>query len=71
MYIVLFYKLCEVIIVIYFIIRFFNDRVFLRLKKMINCFWIICKVREKWVINWVIFFLFEFILKLGNIFVLF
>lgn len=56
MYIVLFYKLCEVIIVIYFIICFFNDRVFLRLKKMISCYWIICKVREKWVINGVIFF---------------
>lgn len=61
MYIVLFYKLCEVIIVIYFIICFFNDRVFLRLKNMISCYWIICywiicKVREKWVINGVIFF---------------
>lgn len=48
MHIVSFYKLCEVITVIYSITRPFNDRVSLRLKKMINCSWITCKAREKW-----------------------
>lgn len=40
MHIVSFYKLCEVITVIYSITRPFNDRVSLRLKKMISCSWI-------------------------------
>lgn len=40
MHIVSFYKLCEVITDIYSITRPFNDRVSLRLKKMISCYWI-------------------------------
>lgn len=61
MHIVSFYKLCEVITGIYSITRPFNDRVSLRLKKMINCYWITCywitcKAREKWATDWVIFF---------------
>lgn len=56
MHIVSFYKLCEVITVIYSITRPFSDRVSLRLKMMISCYWITCKAREKWATNWVIFF---------------
>lgn len=73
MHIVSFYKLCEVITVIYSITRPFNDRVSLRLKKMIIIKLLLNYLQSKREMGHKLsyFFLSEFILKLGNISVLF
>lgn len=71
MHIVSFYKLCEVITGIYSITRPFNDRVSLRLKKMDKLLLNYLQSKREMGHKLSYFFLSEFILKLGNISVLF